>query len=159
MVFHTIAVGLLVAAVPLWIVRFVFLFNLEKPERQIFRNLVKRRFENAIGFALRIFGYLFAVSAAIVILVFGVRYIKFGSLQITPYRELIHSRLYSGVRPIDSLLDAFHYNQIMPVAVISTCLLLSIAFTLVMVALRDIFLMRKLSRKLQGLKMRKAVTR
>lgn len=156
MVFHTIAICLLITAVPLWIVRLAFFLGLEKRERQIFRNLVKRRFENAVGFALRIFGYLFAVSAAIVILVFGVRYIKFGSLKITPYRELIHTRLYSGVDPIDNILDAIHYNQIMPVAVISTCLLLSIAFTLVMVALRDIVLMRRLSRKIQGLKKRQA---
>lgn len=144
------------AALPLWIIRWLLFFGLEERERQIFKNLVARRFESAVGFALRIFGYLVALSVAVVVLVFGVRYIKFGSLQITPYREVIHSRLYSGVRPIDNFLDAFHYDQLMPVAVLTTCFLLSVAFTLVMVAIRDIVLIRRLTKKLEGLKKRQS---
>ncbi|MCR9061862.1 MAG: hypothetical protein NXI02_31345, partial [Rhodobacteraceae bacterium] len=51
-------------------------------------------------------------------------------------------------------LDAYHYDQFLPVAILTTCALLSVAFTLVATALRDISMMSRLNKKLQGMKER-----
>jgi len=154
MVFHAIGVWLLVAAVPLWIYRWYAFSKLDARERRIFTRIVRRRHENAYAFALQMFGFLLALAAAVIVLVMGLRYIKQGSIEFGAYRETIRNRLYSGVDPIDRALDAYHYDQLMPIAIITTCALLSVAFTLVATALRDISLMSRLNKKLEGMKER-----
>ncbi|MET1411831.1 hypothetical protein ABVF61_06170 [Roseibium sp. HPY-6] len=154
MVFHAIGMWLLAAAIPLWVYRWYAYSKLEPPERRIFTRIVKRRHENAYAFALQMFGYLIALAAAVILLVMGLRYIKQGSLEVGAYRETIRNRLYSGVDPIDRALDAYHYDQLLPIAIITTCALLSVAFTLVATALRDISLMSRLHKKLRGMKHR-----
>ena len=115
---------------------------------------MKRRHENAYAFALQMFGFLLALAAAVILLVIGLRYIKQGSLEFGAYRDVMRNRLYSGVDPIDQALDAYHYDQMLPIAIITTCALLSVAFTLVATALRDVSLMSRLNRKLDGMKER-----
>ncbi|KZM48942.1 hypothetical protein [Labrenzia sp. OB1] len=154
MVFNVIAVWLLVAAIPLWIYRWIVYSRLSGAERGIFKRLVSRRKERAIGFALRIFGFLAVFAASVIIVVFGLRYLKHGTLPLDPYREIIRSRVYSGVEPVDQVLDTFHYDQLLPVAILTTCLLLSIAFTLVAAALRDISLIGRLRRKIHNVTQR-----
>lgn len=154
MVFHAIGMWLLVAAVPLWIYRWYVFSRLDARERRIFKRIVKRRHENAYAFALQMFGYLLALAAAVILLVMGLRYIKQGSLEFGAYRDVMRNRLYSGVDPIDQALDAYHYDQMLPIAIITTCALLSVAFTLVATALRDVSLMSRLNRKLDGMKER-----
>ncbi|CTQ59948.1 MAG: hypothetical protein RIE06_12740 [Roseibium album] len=154
MVFHAIGVWLLVAAVPLWIYRWYVYSRLDARERRVFTRIVKRRHENAYAFALQMFGFLIALATAVILLVLGLRYIKQGSLELGAYRETIRNRLYSGVDPIDRALDAYHYDQFLPVAILTTCALLSVAFTLVATALRDISMMSRLNKKLQGMKER-----
>jgi len=154
MVFTAIAFWLLVAAVPLWAYRWVAYSRMSPDEKLIFKRLVSRRHENAVGFALRIFGFLVALSAAVIVVVFGLRYLKYGRFELSPYRDLIRSRFYSGVDPFDRALDTFHYDQMLPVAILTTCLLLSVAFTLVSAALRDITVMHRLRRKMAGLRKR-----
>jgi hypothetical protein len=156
MVFHAIGVWLLVAAIPLWIYRWYVFSRLEGRERRIFKRIVKRRHENAYAFALQMFGFLIALAAAVILLVLGLRYIKQGSLELGAYRETIRNRLYSGIDPVDRMLDTYHYDQFLPVAIVTTCALLSVAFTLVATALRDISLMSRLNKKLDGMKERQA---
>lgn len=156
MVFHAIAMWLLAAAVPLWIYRWYVYSRLDARERAIYTRIVKQRYESAYAFALQIFGFLVAVSTAVILLVIGLRYIKQGSIEFGAYRETMRNRLYSGVDPIDSALDAYHYDQLLPVAIVTTCALLSVTFTLVATALRDISLMSRLNRKLGGMKERQA---
>ncbi|WP_421984298.1 hypothetical protein [Roseibium sp.] len=145
---------LLVAAIPLWIYRWYVFSKLDARERRIFKRIVKRRHENAYAFALQMFGYLIALAAAVILLVVGLRYIKHGSLEFGAYREVIRNRIYSGVDPIDYALDTYHYDQLLPIAIITTCALLSVSFTLVATALRDVSLMSRLNKKLIGMKER-----
>ncbi|WP_428650981.1 hypothetical protein [Roseibium sp.] len=151
MVFSVIAVWLLVAAVPLWIFRWVLYSGLEPRERQIFRRIVKLRHERAVVFALRVFGYLLALAVVVFALVFGLRFFKHGTVGFGTFREMIRSRMYSGMHPLDQALDQYHYHQPLPIAVLTTILVLSIAFTLVAVALRDIVLIKRMKRKLARL--------
>jgi hypothetical protein len=154
MVFHAIGTWLLIAAIPLWLYRWYAYARLDPRERQVFRRLLKHRHEKAVVFALRIFGFLVALAIGLFVVVFGLRYLKYGSLEFSSFSELIHSRLYSGYDPFDRLLDQFHYQQPLPLAVLTTCLLLSIAFTLVASAFRDISLINKLKSKLESRKSR-----
>lgn len=152
MVFNAIAVWLLIGAIPLWAYRWLIYSRLEPREKQIFRRIVLHRHERAVYFALRMFGYLVALAIAVMAVVFGLRYLKHGNLEVGAYRDMIRSRYYSGVGPFDEALNTFHYDQMLPVALLTTCALLSIAFTLVASALRDISTIRKLTRKLASRK-------
>ena len=156
MVFHAIGMWLLAAAIPLWIYRWIVYSKLDERERVVFKRIIKRRHENAFAFAFRMFGYLVALAAAVFLLVLGLRYFKYGSLQIGAYRETIRGRLYSGYEPVDQMLDTVHYDQLLPIAILTTCALLSVAFTLVATALRDISTVSRLRRKLDGMKERQA---
>ncbi len=151
MVFGVIATWLLVGAVPLWLCRWYLYLGLSPRERQIFRNLLQNRYDSAVAFAFRVFGFLFALAVAVLALVFGLGFLKHGSLEIRPFRDLFSSRMYSGYEPVDQALDMYHYHQPLPVAVLTTIVVLSIAFTLVAAALRDIALIRRLKRKLKRL--------
>ena len=120
MVFHAIATWLLIAAVPLWIYRWYAYGRLDARERLVFRRLLKHRHERAVIFALRVFGFLVALAVAVFVVVFGLRYLKYGSLEFGPFSDMIHSRLYSGIDPFDRLLNDFHYHQPLPIAVLTT---------------------------------------
>lgn len=159
MVFHVIGTWLLVASVPLWIYRWFVYSKLDDRERLIFKRLLKHRYESAFAFGARIFGFLVVLAVAVIVLVVGLRYLKYGSIQIGAYREVMRNRLYSGVEPVDQALDTFHYDQLMPVAILTTCLLLSVAFTLVSTAVRDIFVVSRLHKKVGGMKERQEVTK
>ena len=50
---------------------------------------------------------------------------------------------------MDQALDTFHYDQWLPIAILTTCALLSISFTLVATALRDISLLNRLLKRLK----------
>ncbi len=154
MVFHAIGMWLLAAAVPLWVCRWYMFFKLEERERAVFRRLVSRRLESPYYFALRIFGFLVALAISVLVLTTGLRYLKSGSLEVGTFSDNLRGRLYSGVEPVDQVLDAFHYDQLLPVALVTTSALLAIAFTLVATALRDIVMIRKLDRKLEKLRSR-----
>jgi len=150
MVFHAIGTWLLIAAIPLWLYRWYAYARLDPRERLVFQRLLKHRHERAAIFALRIFGFLVALAIGTFVVVFGLRYLKYGTLEFSTFSELIHSRIYSGFDPFDRLLDQFHYQQPLPLAVLTTCAVLSVAFTLVTTALRDIVLMRRLRKKIEG---------
>ncbi len=151
MIFHVIGMWLLVASIPLWAIRWYFFSTLSTREQQVFRRLVSRRHENPFAFAFRMFGFLLALATAVILLVVSLRYLKYGALQIGSFREALRSRLYSGVDGIDQALDTLHYDQLLPVAVATTCALLAVSFTLVSTALRDITMIRRLSRKTERL--------
>ncbi|MES0880612.1 hypothetical protein [Roseibium sp. SCP14] len=159
MVFHAIGMWLLAASIPLWIYRWIVYSKLDERERLIFKRIIKQRHESAFAFALRMFGYLVALAAAVVILVLGLRYFKHGTAQIGAYRETIRGRLYSGYEPVDQMLDTFHYDQLLPIAILTTCALLSVAFTLVATALRDISTVRRLNRKVESMKERQSAAK
>lgn len=148
MVFHAIAFWLLVLAVPLWGYRWFLYHGLAPRERLVFRRIVRQHHENTYLFGLRIFGFLAAVAATVFALVLGLRYLKTGSTELGAYRDMMRTRLYSGMDPVDSALDTFHYDQIAPIAVLTACFVLAVGFTLVSAALRDISLIKRLRRKL-----------
>ncbi|GAB4517933.1 MAG: hypothetical protein Tsb0019_17890 [Roseibium sp.] len=150
MVFHAIAVWLLAASVPLWAYRWLVYAKLAPRERMAFKRLVTRRHESALGFGARVFGFLIALAAAVIFLVFGLRYLKHGTLEIGAFNEVIRNRLYSGLDPVDRALNAYHYEQPLPLAILTTCFMLAVGFTLVTSALRDISVISRLRRKLEG---------
>lgn len=152
MVFHVIGMWLLILSIPLWIYRWVAYSRLDDRERAIFKRLLKHRYENALAFGFRIFGFLVAVAVAVILLVVGLRFLKYGSIQIGAYRDVMRNRLYSGVEPVDQALNTFHYDQLLPIAILTTCALLSVAFTLVATALRDIFVVHRLNKKVGGMR-------
>ncbi len=156
MVFQAIGFWLLIAAGPLWAFRWLVYARLNGRERKAFKRLADRRYESPFAFALRIFGYLVALATLAVLLMFTLRYFKHGSLEIGTYREMVGSRFYSGLDPVDQALNTFHYNQLMPVAVLTTCAVLSIAFTLVATALRDISLIHRLRSRLANIRDRQS---
>lgn len=151
MVFNAIAVWLLIASVPLWIYRWFLFSRLTARERQMFKRLVAQRHESAFMFALRMAGYLIVLAFSVFVVLFGLRYLKDGDLGITTYSDTIRSRLYSGIGPVDNALDKFHYDQMLPVAALTTILFLTVSFTLATAALRDISLIRRLLRKVRQL--------
>ncbi|TYC55716.1 hypothetical protein FMN50_11800 [Rhodobacterales bacterium] len=151
MVFHTLIVWLLVAAFPLWVVRWVLYLRLAPRERTMFARLVTNRHESAVMFGLRLFGFLVGLAVAIMALIFTLGYLKDGVLRIGAFRDYIRGHTYSGLEGVDRAIDTFHYNQYLPVALLTTAALLTIAFTLVMAASRDIVLIRRLNGKIRRL--------
>jgi hypothetical protein len=149
MVFTAIAVWLLVASVPLWGYRWFLYSRLDGQERRIFKRLVAKRYESAFRFGARIFGFLVALATAVILFGYGLGYLKQGSFQIGSYKDTIKNQLYSGLDPVDRALDFLHYDQPLPIAVLTKCLLLSIVFTLVSTAFRDIYVLHRLGRKLE----------
>lgn len=151
MVFHAIGVWLLVISVPLWAYRWFAFSKLTGRERLAFKRLIKRRHESSFGFALRVFGFLVALAMSVILLVLGLRYFKQGSLELGTFRDTMRGRLYSGLEPVDQALNTFHYDQWLPIAILTTCALLSVAFTLVATALRDISVMGRLRKRLSNI--------
>ncbi|WP_269580728.1 hypothetical protein [Roseibium sp. Sym1] len=149
MVFHTIAIWLLILSVPLWAYRWVLFSKLNGQERTVFKRIVRKRHESAFKFGARIFGFLLALVVGVLVLVYGLGFLKQGAVNVVPYKDVIKNRLYSGVEPIDQTLNTIHYEQPLPVAIVITCFILSVVFTLVSAAIRDISLLRRLRRKLE----------
>lgn len=148
MVFNTIILLLFAAAIPLWIYRQFIVMNLEPRARGMFKRL-SARLESPVGFAIRLFVTLLVVAGSVVVLVNVLSYIKNGRLADQAYSDVVRNRLYSGIDSIDPHIDTYLYEQAMPVVVILTCLLLSVALTLVLKALEDIRLLKRLRRKLK----------
>lgn len=151
MVFHAIAFWLLVLAVPLWAYRWFLYRTLALREQLLFRRIIRQRHENTYLFGLRVFAFLVAIALAVLVLVFTLRYFKHGTVELGLFRDLVRSRLYFGVDPIDRTLDMVHYDQTAPIAILTTCLVLAVAFTLVSAALRDIAIIKRLRKKLERL--------
>ncbi|MEP3048352.1 MAG: hypothetical protein ABJL55_23560 [Roseibium sp.] len=151
MVFQVIGFWLLVLAIPLWAYRWYLVAALDPRERSAFRRLIKQRHEHAVKFGTKVFGYLIIIAVAVMTLVFGLTFLKHGAVRIGSYRDTMRGRLYSGVDTVDQALDTFHYDQILPIAVITTCLVLTLGFTLVTTALRDISVVRQLKKRLANL--------
>ncbi|MEE4015238.1 hypothetical protein V1T76_24455 [Roseibium sp. FZY0029] len=149
MVFNAIAIWLLIASVPLWICRWVLFSRLTDRERLMFKRLVAQRHETAFMFAVRMAGYLIVLAFSIFVVLFGLRYLKDGDLGITTYSDMIRSRLYSGIGPVDNALDSFYYDQMLPVAALTTIVFLTVSFTLATAALRDISLIRRMQKKVR----------
>lgn len=149
MVFQAIGFWLLMLSIPLWAYRFSLSARLNRREYRIFRRLIEKADERIFFFAVRLFGFLVAISVGVMALVAGLGYAKNGSTDFGAYREVVKSRLYSGVDMVDEALDTFHYDQWFPIAVLTTCALLSISFTLVGAALREISILRRLRQRLQ----------
>ncbi|EAV43211.1 hypothetical protein SIAM614_20346 [Stappia aggregata IAM 12614] len=149
MVFNAIAVWLLIASVPLWICRWFLFSRLTARERLMFKRLVAQRHESAFMFAARMAGYLIVLAFCVFVVVFGLRYLKNGNLGITTYSDIIRSRFYSGIDPLDHMIDSYHYDQMLPVAVLTTILFLTVSFTLATAALRDISLIRRMQKKVR----------
>ena len=149
MVFQAIGFWLFVLAIPLWAYRFFLSLRLTSRERKVFKHLRQRADDKALVFAIKLFAFLVGLGASVLGLVALLGYIKYGSAQIGSYREIVRNRLYSGVDTVDQALDTFHYNQWLPVALLITCALLTIGFTLVGAALRDISLLRRLRARLR----------
>lgn len=149
MVFHTIAVWLLVASVPLWAYRWYLYARLEDRERGVFKRIITKRYESAFRFGARVFGYLVALAVAVLLFVYTLGYLKTGHVQVGAYSETIRSRMYIGLEPIDQALNTYHYEQPLPVAILITCFVLSVVFTLVATALRDISTILRLRKKLK----------
>jgi len=149
MVFQAIGFWLLMLCVPLWAYRFSLSSKLTKREYRTFKRLIERADERIFFFAVRLFAFLVVLSAAVIGLISGLSYFKHGTSQMGSYRELVRSRYYSGVDMVDEALDTFHYDQWFPIAVLTTCALLSISFTLVGAALREISILRRLHSRLK----------
>lgn len=158
MVFQAIGFWLLVLAIPLWAYRFFLTYKLDSRELKAFKRLLKRMEEKAVFFALKLFAFLVALSACVLALIATLGYIKYGDTKIGTYREVVRNRIYSGVDSVDTALDTFHYDQWLPVAILITCALLSISFTLVGTALRDISLLHRLHARLRNIKQDSQVT-
>jgi hypothetical protein len=149
-VFHGIIVFLFLAAIPLWAYRMFCVSSLTVAERRIMKRFAKHRFESVFVFAAQIFGYLLAMAVLVIGFILAIGYLKFGTIQIKTYREMFHGRLYTGTEHADRVLNSAHYDQSLPVAVLMIIVFLTIGFTLVTVALRDIYLARRLHRKVSG---------
>ncbi|MBN9673535.1 hypothetical protein [Roseibium aggregatum] len=158
MVFHGIGMWLLVLSAPLWAYRWLAFLRLDAKGRRIFKHIVSHRHENPYGFALRAFAFLVAMAAGVTLFIFTLASLKTNSFEIGAFREYARRRLYSGNDPVDRFLDTFHYDQFLPIAILTTCALLAVAFTLVATALRDISIIRRLRGKLEGLRRRQAAS-
>lgn len=149
MVFQAIGFWLLILAIPLWVYRFYLSSRLKPREHKAFKRLLQRADEKVLVFAARLFGFLVALSASVLALIALLGYIKYGDSQIGSYRDVVRNRIYSGVDTVDYALDTFHYDQWLPIAILSTCALLTVSFTLVGTALRDVSLLNRLHNRLK----------
>ncbi|MBS8260462.1 hypothetical protein DYI23_09560 [Roseibium polysiphoniae] len=152
-IFITISFILIALAIPLWAYRIFAASRLQERERSILRRLIARQ-ENAIAFATRIFGFLVVLAGCVFALLYVLAYFKHGQVRPLTFRDAFHQRFYSGFDSVDPYIDMMLYDQIMPIMMLLTALLLSVSFTLVMTALRDIRLIRRLRQKLSRLRQR-----
>lgn len=150
MVFNAISLILLVSAAPLWAYRQILLARLDQRARGIFHRLLNRH-ESPLRFATRIFGVLLLLVGGIIALVYAIGFLENGGARFTSYSDVIRNRLYSGTEPVDRHIDALFYDQLLPIVVILFCLLFSASFTLLMTAIRDIGIIRRLRYRLDRL--------
>jgi hypothetical protein len=148
--FSFIGVLLLVLSVPLWTCRLVLFLGLDPRRRGIVKR-VRRRGGSAIRFAARTFAVTLAAFGVVFALLVVFRFLKYGDLHIRSLSEIFRNRLYVGHGGIDSHVDTLVYDQALPVGLILFCLIFSAGLALVVSALRDIFLIRKLKRRIARL--------
>ncbi len=147
MTFSFIGVLLLVLSVPLWTCRLVLYLGLNPRSRGILRR-VRRYGGSAIRFAVRTFGVTLAAFGVIFTLLIVFRFLKYGDTHLSSLSDIFRNRFYVGHEGIDSHVDTLVYDQVLPVGLILFCLIFSSGLALVASALRDIFLIRKLKRRI-----------
>ncbi|WP_417672344.1 hypothetical protein [Roseibium sp.] len=157
-IFSRISVLLLLLSIPLWIYRATLFARLDSRAKSILRRVIARH-ESAYAFCARIFGFLIVFSGLIFAFIYALSFIKHGGIKLKSFSDTFPRRVYSGLEQIDTQIDALLYDQILPVMVLLTVLLLSVSFTLFMTAIRDIRLIRRLKRRLSLLQERMASAR
>ncbi|WP_235987649.1 hypothetical protein [Roseibium aggregatum] len=150
MTFSFIGVLLLVLSVPLWTCRLVLYLGLTPRSRGVLRR-VRRHGESAIRFAVRTFAVTIVAFGIIFTLLILFRFLKYGDTHISSLSDIFRNRLYVGHGAIDSHVDTLVYDQALPVGLIVFCLVFSSGLALVVSALRDLFLIRKLKRRIARL--------
>ncbi len=150
MTFSFIGVLLLLLSVPLWTCRLVLYLGLTPRSRGILKR-VRRHGGSAIRFAARTFGVTLAAFGVIFALLILLRFLKYGDTHVRSLSEIFRNRLYVGHGGIDSQVDTLVYDQALPVGLIVFCLIFSAGLALVVSALRDIYLIRKLKRRIARL--------
>lgn len=150
MTFSFIGVLLLVLSVPLWTCRLVLFLGLNPRSRGILKR-VRRHGGSAIRIAVRTFGVSLAAFGVVFTLLIVLRFLKYGDTHVRSLSEIFRNRLYLGHGGIDSQVDTLVYDQALPVGLIFFCVIFSSGLALVVSALRDIFLIRKLKRRITRL--------
>ena len=147
MTFSIIGVLLLLLSIPLWTCRLVLYLGLTPRSRGVLKR-VRRHGESAIRFAARTFGVTILAFAIIFALLVLFRFLKYGDTHFRSLSDIFRNRLYVGHGVIDSHVDTLIYDQVLPLGLIVFCLIFSAGLALVVSALRDIFLIRKLKRRI-----------
>lgn len=153
MIFNVIGLLLLASSLPLWLYRARLVAALDARSRTVFKRLLKRH-EPPLVFGAKLFALLMVLTGLMLLIVYALAYFKHGAVYFKSYRDVVRNRLYSGMESIDPHLDAFLYDQIPPVMIVITCLLLAGGVTLFMTALRDIELVTRLRKRLEKLQKR-----
>lgn len=153
MIFNVIGLVLLVCSLPFWLYRARLVAALDARSKTIFKRLLKRH-ERPLVFGGKLFALLIVLTGLMFVVVYALAYFKHGAVYFKSYRDVVRNRLYSGIESVDPHLDAFLYDQIPPIMIIITCLLLAGGFTLFMTALRDIELVTRLRKRLEKLQKR-----
>ncbi|WP_417686337.1 hypothetical protein [Roseibium sp.] len=154
-IFSRISLLLILLSIPLWGYRTVIYARLAAREQSIIDRVIARH-ESAFAFGRRVFGFLIIFSGIIFALIYALSYLKSGDLKLRSFRDTFPRRIYSGLEEIDSHIDAFLYDQILPVMVLVTVLMLSVSFTVLMTAVRDIRIIRRLKRRVSRIRDRLA---
>lgn len=152
-VLNAIALLLLIGSLPIWAYRMALYAGLDGQAKAIFKRLCRRN-ESALMFGLRTFGLLVAFAAFLMLIMFGLSLVKYGSLRPMNYREVVSHRLYSGFDTVDPHIDAVLYNQHLGIMAVTSCLLLAIGLTVFLTPLRDIDLIKRLKLRLTRLEAR-----
>lgn len=150
MTFSFIGGLLLVLSVPLWTWRLVLYLRLNPRSRGVLKR-VRRHGESAIRFAVRTFAVTIVAFGIIFTLLILFRFLKYGDTHISSLSDIFRNRLYVGHEAIDSHMDMLIYDQVLPLGLIVFCLVFSTGLALVVSALRDIFLISKLKRRIARL--------
>lgn len=150
MTFSFIGVLLLLLSVPLWTCRLVLYLGLNPRSRGILKR-VRRHGGSAIRFAVRTFAVTLAAFGVVFALLILLRFLKYGDTHISSLSDIFRNRLYVGHGGFDSHVDKLIYDQALPIGLIVFCLIFSSGLALVVSALRDIFLIRKLKRRVARL--------
>ncbi|MEJ8472618.1 hypothetical protein [Roseibium algae] len=146
----TISLIMIAIAVPLWAYRTICFYRLNYRAKSILRRLIARH-ESVTLFGTRVFGFLVVLSGVIFSFLYALAYLKTGRLHFHTFKDIFPRRIYSGINNIDSHIDALLYDQIMPIMVLVTAFMLSFSFTVLMTALRDIQMIRRLQRRISKL--------
>ena len=150
MTFSLIGILLLILSVPLWTCRLVLYMGLDPRSRGVLKR-VRRHGESAMRFAARTFAVTIVAFGIIFTLLVLFRFLKYGNTHLSSLSDIFRNRLYVGHGAIDSHVDTLIYDQPLPLGLIVFCLVFSSGLALVVSALRDLFLIRKLKRRIARL--------